>query len=383
MKKVAFKEIGKDKCTGCSLCMNVCPYDAIKMELDEEGFLFPIIDNNKCINCGICYDNCPIIHTENKNWEHPKSYAAFSKDEEILKKSSSGGVFSEISKKIIEANGKVYGVAWNYDGLYVYHKSVENIQGLNELRGSKYLQSFMKTTYKDIKKDLNNDKKVLFVGTPCQVAAVNNYIQSENLFTIDLICHGVPSLTIFRSYIKENFNEIVSKIDFRNKKKGWNNFFVRIQNNYYPHGRNKFFKGYLDNLYLNKICYDCPFSSIPRQGDITLGDYWGAPKKINDNNKGISAVIINNKKGESLIKNIPNIKIIKQDIEKIKKGNPRLYSGYNPNIEKRKVVLEDFNKNGFNYIAKKYVKIPSYSKYIVSRILSKIKRTIKKIIRRN
>lgn len=215
MKKVAFKEIGKDKCTGCSLCMNVCPYDAIKMELDEEGFLFPIIDNNKCINCGICYDNCPIIHTENKNWEHPKSYAAFSKDEEILKKSSSGGVFSEISKKIIEANGKVYGVAWNYDGLYVYHKSVENIQGLNELRGSKYLQSFMKTTYKDIKKDLNNDKKVLFVGTPCQVAAVNNYIQSENLFTIDLICHGVPSLTIFRSYIKENFNEIVSKIDFK------------------------------------------------------------------------------------------------------------------------------------------------------------------------
>jgi coenzyme F420-reducing hydrogenase beta subunit len=383
MKTAAFKYIGKEKCTGCSLCMNVCPYDAIKMELDENGFIFPNIDNNKCTNCGICYDKCPIINNKNKNWKNPISYAAYSKDDITLKNSSSGGVFSEISKKIIDENGKVYGVAWNYKELFVYHKSADKTNELKELRGSKYLQSFVGMTYKKINKDLENNKKVLFVGTPCQVAAMNNYIQSDNLYTIDLICHGIPSLTIFRSYLKENFKENITKIDFRNKKKGWNNYFVQVQNNYYPHSRNNFFKGYLDNLYLNEICYNCPFSSIPRQGDITLGDYWGVPKEIDNNNKGISAVVINNEKGSTLIKGILNIKIIEQDLEKIKKGNPRLYSGYNRNTEKKGNVFKDYKIHGFNYIAKKYVKMPSYTKYISKIIFSKVKKTIKKIIRRN
>lgn len=382
MEPAAFKEIGKEKCTGCSLCMNVCPYDAIKMELDDEGFIFPNIDDEKCIDCGICHDKCPVINYKAKNTSTPKAYAAYTKDVKILKNSSSGGIFSEIAKKIIDENGKVYGVAWNYEDISVYHKSVDKTDDLKELRGSKYLQSFVGMTYKNIKKDLKDNKKVLFVGTPCQVAAVNNYIESDNLYTIDLICHGVPSLKIFRSYLKENFKERVTKIDFRNKKKGWNNYFVQVQNNYYPHSRNIFFKGYLDNLYLNKICYNCPFSFIPRQGDITLGDYWGVPKEIDNNNKGISAVIVNSEKGSTLIKDIPNIKIIKQDIEKIKKGNPRLYSGYNSNIEKRSEVFKDYKTHGFNYMAKKHVKTISYTKYTAKRILSKSKRIIKKIIRR-
>jgi len=378
--KIAFEEIGKTKCTGCSLCANVCPSKAIKMKLDENGFYFPEIDFDKCTRCGICYAKCPVINYENNNRKTPKSYAAYTKDEEILRKSSSGGMFSELAKNILRQNGVVYGVAWNYENISVDHIRIDNLKDIEKLRGSKYLQSHVGNTYNRVKKDIHENKKVLFVGIPCQVAAINNLICSENLFTVDLICHGVPSLMVFRQYLKENFDTIIDNVDFRNKKKGWKNYFVKIQNNYYPHPRNPFFKGFLDNLYLNDICYYCPFSKIPRVGDITLGDYWGVPKEVDNDNKGVSAVLVNNEKGEKLFNILDNIVFFEQDLEVIKKGNPRLYLGHNNNFELKESVMSDFKSHGFNYMRKKYIKIQPQIIVISRKALSKIKRTAIKIL---
>lgn len=380
--KIAFEEIGKANCAGCFLCANVCPFDAIEMKLDENGFYFPEINQKRCTRCGICYNKCPVINNENCNNKTPKAYAAYSKDEAILKDSSSGGLFSELAKKIIQENGVVYGVTWDYSNISVKHIRIETLKDLPKLRKSKYLQSYVGNTYKKVKEDINQSRKVLFVGTPCQVTAVNNMINSNNLYTVDVICTGIPSLKAFRKYLEENFKFPINSIDFRNKKKGWKNFFVKIQNFSQPVSKNPFFQGFSGNLYLNDICYKCPFARIPRAGDITLGDYWGVPKKFDNGNKGVSAVLINNKKGGKLFYSLANVEFFNADLENIKKRNFRLYDGYHKNFELKEKVVKDLNKNGFNYVRKKYFKEQLFIIVIFRKALSKVKHMVKIILKK-
>ena len=190
------------------------------MKYDKEGFYKPYILSN-CVNCGQCEKACPVIQIENNN-RCEKSQAAWSKDEEIILKSSSGGIFSELAIEILNENGIVYGVGW--ENGEVKHKRIDKKENLKELRVSKYLPSFVGESYRQVIKDLKNNKKVLFSGTPCQVAALNKIVKNDNLITLDLICHGMPSYKAYKKYCQENFKEKVKKVDFRNKATGWTNF---------------------------------------------------------------------------------------------------------------------------------------------------------------
>lgn len=220
MKETAIKIIKSNNCTGCFACYNVCPVNAIEMKYDDEGFYKPLISSN-CIECGRCIKICPVIDNINSN-KVLETYAAWSNDEEILLNSSSGGIFSELALNILNDNGIVYGVGW--ENGEVKHKRITTKDGLRELQGSKYLPSFVGEAYKSVLEDLKNGKKVLFSGTPCQIAGLNKIVRHDNLITVDLICHGMPSYKVFKKYCKEEFLEEVKKVDFRSKKTGWINF---------------------------------------------------------------------------------------------------------------------------------------------------------------
>lgn len=368
-------EVLKNKeCTGCFGCYNICPISAIEMKYDEEGFYKPNISEN-CIECGKCEEVCPVIKSENNN-KYIKAYGAWSNDEEILLNSSSGGIFSELALEILNEDGIVYGVIWENGN--VRHKRVEKKEDLKEFRGSKYLPSFVGDSYKKVVEDLKNNKKILFSGTPCQIAALNKIVKNDNLITVDLICHGMPSYKAYKKYCDEVFKTPVKKVNFRNKNKGWLNYSL-----IYYYGNNeiknkcrdtdKFFCGFLKDIYLNEPCYSCKFkgteSGEKREADITLADFWGVPKKLFNKN-GVSLVITNNKKGEKLFSKIKNKIFYKEVSLKTKiNGNPAFYkSCVRP--KERDMFYKDFDKLNFNELSNKYFKIPSLLKRKIKKIIS-------------
>ena len=217
-------QVNKTNCYGCTACYSVCPKSAIKMKEDERGFLYPEVIREECVNCGLCEKLC--CTQKYKKNEMPEAYAVKNKNDEIRMKSSSGGFFSLIANKILEENGIVYGAT--YDKKFnVRHKRITKKQELDELRGSKYIQSDLKDSFKNVKEDLKADRKVLFVGTPCQIYGLKKYLnnkEQEKLITLDLICHGVPSPKLWREfvqYIEKDNKSILKKFTFRNKKNGW------------------------------------------------------------------------------------------------------------------------------------------------------------------
>ncbi|MGL5965227.1 MAG: Coenzyme F420 hydrogenase/dehydrogenase, beta subunit C-terminal domain, partial [Fusobacteriaceae bacterium] len=231
MNKSAIEVIGYDRCTGCYGCLNSCPVEgAIQFKKTEEGFYKPFL-TEKCIQCGMCRKGCPVIQKVNNNsQEDLKVYSCWSKDSEIVKNSSSGGIFSELAKHYLEQDGVVFGAKWQ-DGEIV-HSGITKLEELKELQKSKYLQSKVEMSYSEVKRYLKLDKKVLFVGTPCQIAALNTLVNHENLITVDLICHGIPSYSAYEKYIRENFNLNIRDVtvDFRNKDTGWENFNLTFKN---------------------------------------------------------------------------------------------------------------------------------------------------------
>ena len=369
--KTAIELIGNKKCTGCFTCYNICPVNAIEMKYDEEGFYKPNILFN-CIECSKCIKICPVIKNENNN-KYIKVYAAWSNDKGILLNSSSGGLFSELALEILNENGIVYGVGWE-DG-EVKHKRIEKREELKELQGSKYLPSFVGEAYKNVIEDLKKDKKVLFSGTPCQIAGLNKIIKHENLITIDLICHGMPSYKVYKKYCNEEFEEKVKKVDFRNKNTGWINFSLIyytniLKNNYYY--MDKFFYGFLKDIYLNEPCYNCKFKGTKdgekREADITLADFWGVPKELY-NKDGVSLVVVNNKKGEKAFEKIKE-RIFFQDVslEIGIKGNSSFYkSCIRP--KERDLFYKEIDNLSFEELSNKYFKVESIFKRRIKRIL--------------
>ena len=209
-----------DKCVGCSACKQICPMGAIEMIANNEGFLYPFINKSKCINCGACSRVCPLNSELIK--KEPQCYAVAGIDE-LREKSSSGGLFTLFASEIIKKGGVVCGAAFDEE-FKVKHIIVDNLNDLDKLRGSKYVQSDIGDSYKKIKDYLNNDRYVFFTGTPCQVSGLYNYLEgdSEYLFTADLLCHGVPSPKIFKKFLDEIGGvKNISKIQFRDKEKGW------------------------------------------------------------------------------------------------------------------------------------------------------------------
>lgn len=304
----------KNKCFGCRACANICPVQAITMQEDDEGFFYPVVDESKCTNCGLCKKTCPSLQKSETflhNTKSPECLAVMA-DDELRLKSSSGGAFSLIANKILEQGGYVCGVAFD-EKAQVKHIIIDNNDDLAKLRGSKYVQSNTNTVYSEIKKLLDNNKKVLFTGTPCQVAGLNTFLKKnyDNLYTVDLICHGVPPQKIYDMYLDETINnEKFVTATFRDKMAGWTVYATTTTTGVHKFSSKEdtYLRAFINNMCLRPSCGTCPYTNSQREADITIGDFWAIDrfdKKLNDN-KGTSVVLLNNDKGKFLFKDIRN-----------------------------------------------------------------------------
>lgn len=299
----------KADCCGCSACYSACPIKAISMVEDEEGFLYPHINNSKCIDCGLCIKMCPNIN-KNECGKTSSFYAVKHKQEDIRSVSSSGGIFSAMAQTIISSGGVVYGAT--YDKMFSVRHLRTTDEDWTRLRTSKYVQSDMGDNFVDVKEDLLRGNEVLFTGTPCQIAGLKNYlsdVDTDKLITSDLVCHGVPSPGIWREYleyISKKTKSTIGKVNFRNKNGcGWHNSTIKIESTNgdvlldESKSQDFFYRLFFNHLILRPCCYSCQYANLNRVGDITIGDYWGIENHYPefDDDRGVSLVMINTDKG--------------------------------------------------------------------------------------
>jgi len=393
--------IGIQKCSGCFGCFNACPHDAIEMIISEEGFYIPNVNEDKCINCGICQKVCPVISVAPVDrFSKPIAYSAWSKSDKTRLTSSSGGIFSELADIILEQDGVVYGVVWDERFHPMHARATKNEkETLEKMKGSKYVPSYVGNTYKTVVKDLSEGRKVLFSGTPCQVAALNNFISlkkvdKSNLYTVEIVCHGVPSLIVWESYLERISKKIgkrrITSVKFRDKSAGWSNLTLRIEfDDRRPYvsswGSDWFCWGFLQNYYLNNLCYDCPFSKIPRQGDVTIGDFWGVPKELYDE-RGVSIVLVNSEKGKELVEKVlERVILVPIELEIVyetTKINSKIISGKLKKPKQREEIITAARKNGFEAVIEKLMFEKSKKKFrrTISSVIQNPKRVLHVVI---
>lgn len=304
--------IEKKHCTGCGACYNICPVKAITMKPDANGFCFPELDETVCVDCGMCLNVCPAHAPQYDNDAQPNCYAVMAEDA-IRAVSSSGGVFSLLADWVLAQDGVVCGAAFTPDYYAVEHIIISEPEQLPLLRGSKYVQSDTKNIYQQVKEHLARGKVVLFTGTPCQVAAMHSFLgeTKENLYTLDIVCHGVPSQLVYKRFVEEQeriHNSKATRVSFRDKDiVGWTHSttidFANGQT--YQKRRNEcaYMNSFLNLLTLRESCGNCPFAALPRQGDMTIADFWDVHRidASLDDHKGTSMVLVNNDKGKKLL----------------------------------------------------------------------------------
>jgi len=366
MKNVIINQY--DKCVGCNTCVQICTKSCISMEINDEGFWYPAIDESLCIDCGLCRIRCPINYNNYIiNSSNPDAFGAINLDDKVKMESSSGGIFTVLATMVLENDGVVFGAAFN-DAMEVNHVKIDNLNYLSALRGSKYVQSNIKNTFKEANEELLNNKLVLYVGTPCQIAGLNSYLDKnhENLITCDLICKGVPSPGIFSAYLnkKQKTKKItIRDYKFRNKEQGWKMPSVSIE---YENGtketrlykKDNFTVGFSKNIFLRSSCYSCEFSKIPRVADITLADFWGVSNYYPelDDDRGTSLVLINSPIGKKYFEKCIDKMVIKQvELEKALMSNKNAIGSVSKPVN-RKNFFEDYKTKGYQYVEGKYMK---------------------------
>lgn len=337
-ENTVLKTVGEGKCSGCGACEAICPRGAIKLRNDEEGFLVPVINRNQCINCGICLKKCTSCHPEYKNNADPKCFAMMA-DDETRAVSSSGGMFSVAAERILEWGGVVCGAAYRED-YSVEHIIIEDKKELGRLRGSKYMQSYAGGIFPDIKKYLQEGRTVLFTGMPCQVAGLYSYLGKdyETLYTIDLLCHGITSSKVFEKYHRDVLGgKELSRLEFKEKEPwGWhagvNAYFTDGTKYSKPLETDPYFIAYLKSIAKNTACGNCVSNRLPRQGDLTIGDFWGIAKYDEElyDKRGTSVVLVNNQKAEAFFEALkPAMKRVKEEpLEAAVKGNRIIQAPY-------------------------------------------------------
>ena len=308
-------------CCGCRACEQICSHNALRFNEDKEGFLYPVLDADKCVDCGLCEKVCPMMKPSEVMYEEGDAYAAQYSNVEDLKTSSSGGGFIAIAKYVIANNGVIYGAAYQ-NGPKVAHERVDSLNGLERLKGSKYVQSDTMDTYKHIREDLKSGRIVYFTGTPCQVAGLKLFLRKdyENLITSDLICHGTPSPKIFEhtvNRIEKDLDADFVDYSFRDKRiRGWS---CSSSSSYKSHAKRKiiflkyskcmeaYFNAFISGHLMRMNCYQCPFAQRRRCGDITLADFWGVRNRLPDFpniHKGVSLLLANSDKGKDLLEKL-------------------------------------------------------------------------------
>lgn len=363
------------QCTGCEACFSSCPTNSIAMKEDRSGFLQPKIVRKTCIRCHICEKTCPILNKELKSSGETKAYAAINKDDSIRAKSSSGGVFYELAKNIVKQGGVVFGARFD-EQWEVKHDYTETLEGIVPFMGSKYVQSRIGDSYRQAKHFLEDGRWVLFSGTPCQLGGLRSFLgkEYERLIQVDLICHGVPSPKVWRSYLKDYFKGgNIQSINFREKKHGWLNSqnVIVTKNDVICENKmeNPYIRGFLKNVYLRKSCYDCQFRSYHRSSDITLGDYWGVnmlcPQMFDD--KGTSIVFTHSAKGEKILSDLKDkVILLKQTKDSATEHNSCM-DKENPKELKRRRFFFIFGLSSFTK-AEYVIDKDSLSKRLVRKI---------------
>lgn len=329
------------KCTGCGLCESACNADAITMGSDNEGFHQPVINEQKCIHCQKCERLCPVLNpAERVNTANPEVYACWNNETETRKSSTSGGIYSAIAGYILENGGQVFASCTDTP-LTVSFEMFSDSEGVAKARGSKYVQSYPNKVYRRVASCLAEGHCAFFVGCSCQVSALYSYLEGTDvsaLFTADLVCHGVASDNFFEEYINWREKESGKKILFfsaRDKSNGWNNLTVKLEfedgsSQLFESENDPFMRAYYAGLTYRNCCYECPYSKLPRTGDVTLGDYFAVTKdneyadQIHD---GISMVLVNNDKGKALLNCISdNITCRKRELSEAISTNECLVS---------------------------------------------------------
>ncbi len=307
---------GKENCSGCGACCSRCPEQAITMEADEEGFLYPKIDAAQCIDCGICSSDCPFLREGHyKEKESPRFYVARHKSPDVLGQSTSGGAFTALSDALLRQNGVIYGADYD-ENFRVLHRRAETSAERDRMRISKYVQSDMGSSHAQIKSDLQEGRMVLFTGTPCQTAGVRAFIGdsplAKKLYCCDLICHSIPSPLIWEAYKKLLEREQGAKliaVQFRSKKDGWSRansnkgFLFRTESDSQLQEDDRFYHLFFKVGAITRLsCSACRFTDLQRASDLTIADYWGIEKYSPQwfDPLGVSLIMLNSTKGADL-----------------------------------------------------------------------------------
>ena len=363
-----------NKCTGCFACFNICPSNAISFEEDKYGNVHPIIDIDKCTGCNLCRNTCPAL-SKNLKFKYPrKCYAAYSKSVGINIKSSSGGVANELGKYIISNNGIYYGVSSYLNNNEIVFERISKTSELEKVQGSKYVHALVRDTYKKIKQDLEAKKEVLFIGSPCQIAGLKCYLKKEysNLYTVDLICHGVPSQKLLKEEIGTDFDYVSFRQGNRFNLIAKNNGTTVYEKNKYS---SIYYNLFLKGIIYRENCYTCKYARNERIGDITIGDFWRLKDEKIKSKHGTSIVLLNTQKGEDLFNKI-NINKKEEIIELGLKNNPQLNYPTKKTIQHDEFLEQYINKSLKQ--CKKIYSIRDHLYIIKGNIKEKIKKAIQK-----
>lgn len=362
----------KKECCGCYACVDICPKNAIIMEEDENGFIYPTIDEKKCIKCSKCKNVCEIRKSLKKN-ETKECYSSYSLDESVHKSSSSGGVAYELYKYTIDNGGVIYGVSsfTDNEGDIAFIRT-DSIEEIKKMQGSKYVHAYIKDIYSNLLKDLKDNKYVLFIGTPCQVAGLKAFLNKDyiNLITVDLVCHGVMPQKTLKSQINKEYDYI----NFRGES-GFK--FVAQEKKRIVYNKNKYqsdyFYAFLNGLGYRENCYSCVYAQKKRIGDITIGDFWA--KKNYQEMNGISLVLINTQKGKEFFEKIDSLFKEKDVIENAYINNEQLIKPTKKNDDYQ-TFLNNIKRHNIKFALKKHLGKEYYIvkiKGILKNIKDKIK----------
>lgn len=372
----------KELCSGCTACKSSCPVKAINMVEDIQGFLYPQIDENKCIHCDLCKKVCPFIKKKtDANLPYPLVIALKNKSATIRSASSSGGFFYGLTSYVLNNNGIVYGAAFDKN-FCIIHKRGSTFKDIEEMQGSKYVQSDMSEIFPQVRHDLKEGKLVLFTGCPCQIDGLNNYLQGhkyKNLIMCDLICHGTPSPRIWMDYlchIQKKYNGIIRKINFRSKFSGWHTpvMEIRMDSGIYRKTDKEdfFYKIFYSSCALRPSCYTCKYTNLYKISDFTMGDFWGIQNVLPemDDNKGVSLILLNTENGKSLFEMIKDN--FDYELVDIAPSIPDMLKYPTPCSPHYESFWNDYELQDLNYIGKKYLGL---------NLCGAIKRFIRKYIR--